>query len=336
VFYDFSGHNIEAEAVERHILEGMDLGQYKEMDEESQTFINKTQVSQIASEPSFHLNNKPRKYIPCWLDTFRALYPSSNISSSQESNHKFLLFDLSTDKNFIDKLDTIKLCLCNKYDVKVDPSGPPTDISFSPLLLIYLCAPYLRNSWMFMHGSDTSMALAESIIKFGFYREYEYVKNSNKLTIADALTAKNAEEHRNEAYGDLRWVIQKGCVSCLSVTPTLHQPMEKIMEKMITFNQITAIGLEKISLSVLFKLTQKNRKAYLDLLALARKFDTYPAIAWPVRYNDSKDSNIGLFKTVKSKSRQQPVTTSSMLGADVSRAIIQMAAVADKYATKNL
>jgi hypothetical protein len=78
-----------------------------------------------------------------------------------------------------------------------------------------------------------------------------------------------------------------------------------------------------------------NRKTYSDLLKLTKTFDTYPAIAWPVTYvtTAGTESNINLFKTVKSKSRRQPATTSSILGADVSRAIIQMAAVADKYAS---
>ena len=101
---------------------------------------------------------------------------------------------------------------------------------------------------------------------------------------------------------------------------------------MLSAVSLTELRNKTISYSEILKRTQLNRKTYSDLLRLTKTFDTYPAIAWPVMYAKGNESNINLFKTVKSKSRRQPATTSSILGADVSRAIIQMGAVAQKYA----
>lgn len=191
---------------------------------------------------------------------------------------------------------------------------------------------------MFMHGSDTSMALAERITKLSFYRDFRYVKQSNMYQATTEMTAlaDNAEQHRSENYGDLWCVFYREFIFALNEkTKNLYNQTRPIMEGMSSYKDFSENYSVQIPFSEILKQTKINRKAYVDLVGLAKTFDTYPAIAWPVTYDTGK-SNIALFKTVKSKSRHPPGPTSSLLGAKVSDAIVRLSESVEVIAAQKL
>jgi hypothetical protein len=125
-------------------------------------------------------------------------------------------------------------------------------------------------------------------------------------------------------------------------TKHLFPPMNTLPKDTIIYEDFMKMFQTKIAFSEILKQTKINRKAYVDLLGLAKTFDTYPAIAWPVTYESGK-SNIALFKTVKSKKRHPPGPTSgptpgptsSLLGADVAIALNRVADAVDLISLAN-
>jgi hypothetical protein len=298
VLLNLSGHSASKYAMDS-ILKDISTSEYKEMKETSTSFIDKTDTDLHFTNESYTL--RTHEELRFWVDAFKALYPTRTLANS--SNRQFFLPGDAEDTQGCEEwLSLVQTTLRSLKDRKPNVfGGVPPSLNAMETITVY--GPYLRNSWMLIHGANTNLALLDSIIKTPYFRDFSYDagksiypdRKSEDETLIGHVIAQQSSFYLAGPLYDL-----------------IAPPKEKrggynadLKSKAVALYTAERLKYE-LSFTALVGLTRSNMQALEKLVQASRRFQRYPALVWPVNYtkrigdNDEQTSNIVLFKKVKS------------------------------------